>query len=171
MGSGKTVVGKELARLLGFQFTDTDDLIEKSEGKKVAEIFEAQGEVFFREKEKAVLDFLAGEKKRVVSTGGGMWMTESNRLFLTRLGWCVWLRVSPEQSWRRVSKNLSQRPLLSRSPDPLGVLKALIQSRDPVYALAHFSVVTDLKKTNQISEDIAKAVEKARPFDLSFLQK
>jgi len=169
MGSGKTTTGGELARALGFRFVDTDRIVEESLGKKVTEIFESQGERAFRkEEEKAILS-LEGKRRHVVSTGGGIWMSPGNRRRLSRLGWCVWLRVSPEQSWKRVAKTLPCRPLLNQSPDPLETIRGKIAEREPAYSLAHFSVDTNDRRPREVAREIIKALKEARPFDLSFL--
>jgi shikimate kinase len=171
MGSGKTTTGGELARALGFQFLDTDRIVEKSLGMKVAEIFETRGEALFREEEKKALLSLEKKRNHVLATGGGLWMNPGNRRRLSRMGWCVWLRVSPEQAWKRVSKTLSRRPLLSQSPDPLETIRRKNDEREPSYALAHFSVDTDNKRPKEVVREIIKGLKKADPFDLSFLQK
>ncbi len=171
MGSGKTTTGGELARALGFQFLDTDRIVEKSLGKKVAEIFESSGEDLFREEEKKTLLFLEKKRNHVISTGGGLWMNPGNRRRLAKMGWCVWLKVSPEQSWRRVSKTISRRPLLSQSPDPLETIRKKTIEREPAYSLAHFSVDTDHKRPKEVVREILKGLKEADPFDLSFLQK
>src|SRR5271170_153328 len=88
MGSGKTTTGKELAHVLGFQFLDTDQLIEKKNNKKIKSIFEEEGEVFFRNQEKEIIDKLLSKNNCIISTGGGAWISEENREKLMALGWC-----------------------------------------------------------------------------------
>ncbi len=166
MGSGKTSAGKGLAVALGFDFVDTDGLIERDMGKKVHEIFESRGEAFFRGLEKKTVFSLRDRRQCVIATGGGIWMDEENRRQLSRLGWCVWLKVSPEQAWRRVSKGLFRRPLLGKSQDPFGTLKRKIAERDPVYALAHFLVVTDKKNSKDVIREIVGRIKETKPFTL-----
>src|SRR5690242_11260671 len=97
MGAGKTSTGKELARLLDFEFLDMDQLIEEKNKMKIPEIFEKKGEGYFREQEKEIVEFLKSRRNCVVSTGGGVWMDRTNRENLMAIGFCVWLIVSAEK--------------------------------------------------------------------------
>jgi len=169
MGSGKTSTGKKLARILHFNFLDTDQLIEEKTGKKVSQIFKARGEVSFREEEKEAIYSIAEKKNYVISTGGGIWVNKENRKLLLQMGWCVWLKVSADEVWKRVSLNLSQRPLLNQDPHPYETVKKIIEEREPIYSLAHFSVDTNKKSFKKVAEEIVRSLKKVRPFDLSFL--
>src|SRR5215210_4684342 len=85
-GSGKSTVGPELARRLGWGFADADDLVETTAGKSIAGIFAAEGEAGFREREAAALESLCTQARLVVATGGGAVLRESNRDVMTRSG-------------------------------------------------------------------------------------
>ena len=140
MGAGKTAVGQALARMLAVPFRDSDAEIVAASTMSIAEIFERDGEAFFREKEAQVIARLIADRPSVLSTGGGAWMTGANRATIGRLGVSVWLRAEIETLWARV-RHKSTRPLL-KTPDPLGTLTRLAEDRAPVYALADVTVDT-----------------------------
>jgi shikimate kinase len=169
MGSGKTSTGKELSHILGFQFLDMDQLIEEKSDKKIKTIFEENGEVFFRNLEKEVIGQLRSKKNFVISSGGGAWIDQENREVLLQLGWCVWLKVSAEKAWKRVSPHSLQRPLLAGQNVSLKKLEEMLNTRNPVYSLAHRSFDTDEKSPKEIALEILKILKEEQPFDLSAL--
>lgn len=139
MGSGKTAVGMTVARRLGVPFLDSDAEIVKAAQMEIAEIFERDGEAFFRARETEVIArLLAQPRKGVLSTGGGAFMAESNRALITRLGVSVWLKADLGLLWARV-RHKDTRPLL-RTPNPRATLAALAAAREPIYALADLTV-------------------------------
>lgn len=141
MGAGKTAVGTALARALRVPFHDSDEEIVKAAQRSVAEIFERDGEPFFRARESEVIARLLAGTPGVVSTGGGAFLSEANRAMIARLGVSVWLQADLELLWTRV-KGKTTRPLL-RTPDPKGTLAELIERRYPVYALAQVAVAAE----------------------------
>jgi shikimate kinase len=171
MGSGKTTTGKELSKLTGFQFVDTDHLIEEKNNKKVARIFAEEGELFFRFQEKEAVKWLETGRNHVVSTGGGIWMDPENRQKLLDAGWCVWLKVTASTVLKRVENNLSQRPLLAHSPDPKRTIEELLTAREPFYSLAHVSFDTDGKNPGEVALEIFHHLKREPPFDLSEMPK
>ncbi|MCE5972285.1 shikimate kinase [Sinirhodobacter sp. WL0062] len=138
MGSGKTAVGTALARLLGVPFLDSDEEIVKAAQMSVAEIFERDGEPFFRARESEVLERLLSGPPAVVSTGGGAFMSERNREMISRLGVSLWLKADLELLWNRV-RHKNTRPLL-RTADPKATLANLLAQREPVYGQAQVVV-------------------------------
>ncbi len=138
MGAGKTAVGTHLARVLAVPFLDSDDEIVKAANRSIAEIFARDGEAFFRQKESQVIARLLAGPPGVLSTGGGAWLAEANRAAISGAGVAVWLRADLDLLWQRV-RHKNTRPLL-RTPDPHGTLKALLEAREPVYALADLVV-------------------------------
>ena len=167
MGAGKTSTGKDLAKLLHFDFLDTDHWIEEKNKKNIAQIFRDDGENFFRSEEKEAIDWIRNHHKSVISIGGGLWMDEKNRNQLLSLGWCVWLKVSPETAWKRVKLHLKQRPLLVKAKDPLVEIKSMMEKRDPVYQSAHSHFLTDDKDSKQVANEILKLLKNNSIIDLS----
>ncbi len=145
-GSGKSTVGRQLARKLSASFMDSDLLIEQRLGCSIRTYFEREGEVAFRDVEEQVLaDVLASDASanplRVLATGGGAVLREANRRVLKSAGRVVYLRSSPEDLYKRL-KHDRHRPLLQVG-DPLQRLRDLYALRDPLYReTAHFQVET-----------------------------
>jgi shikimate kinase len=102
MGAGKTAVGRALSARLGVPMQDSDAEIVASAQLTIAEIFERYGEAFFRDKETQVIDRLLRAAPRVLSTGGGAWMSERNRALLTERAAGLWLEADLDLLWSRV---------------------------------------------------------------------
>lgn len=141
MGTGKTAVGKVLAQQLGVPFLDSDQEIERAAGRTIAEIFERDGETFFRERETRVVERLLSGGPAILSTGGGTFMSARNRDLIAHKGVSVCLEADLELLWSRVRQKTAKRPLL-QVPDPKGTLKKIYHMRSPVYALADIVVET-----------------------------
>jgi len=145
MGTGKSAIGRVLARQLNARFIDTDAEIERNAGKSVAQIFAQDGEPAFREMESQLLRKLAQEKGPIVlSTGGGMPLRSENAPLLRRIGPIIWLTAPTEAILGRVRRNLNQRPLLSgHADDPEQRVRRLLTERNPRYRkLANFELDT-----------------------------
>ncbi len=138
MGSGKSTLGVELAAQLGFQFFDTDVLIEQVAGCPIPDIFAEQGEAHFRDLETQVLAQLSSYTRLVIATGGGIVSRPQNWSYLHH-GLTIWLDVAPELIWQRLLQDPGQRPLL-QTPDPEAALRRLMQQRQPFYAQADIQV-------------------------------
>lgn len=130
-GSGKSTIGRQLARELGWRFIDTDVEIEHRQGETIRAHFERMGEGSFRAIESATLLELAGDGPLVLATGGGVVLREANRAVLRAAGPVVYLRSTPEDLARRLRHD-QQRPLL-QGGDPLTRLRTLFRERDPLY--------------------------------------
>src|SRR5580700_11870609 len=111
MGSGKSSVGRLVARTLGGRFVDTDRMVIDRAGCAIPEIFAQKGEAHFRELETEALRSLLGAKGLVAATGGGIVIARENRALLRKVGMVVWLTADEETIWERVSRN-KNRPLL-----------------------------------------------------------
>ncbi len=138
MGCGKSAVGRRLGTRLGLPFVDADEEIEKAAGKSIEDIFTEHGEPYFRDGERKVLARLLRSGQQVLATGGGAFMNAETRAAIAQSGVSVWLKAELALLVRRVSKR-SNRPLL-KAGDPEVVMRNLIETRYPVYALADITV-------------------------------
>ncbi len=158
MGSGKSVVGRRLAKEFSFEFIDTDQWIEEKSGKTISEIFsEEGGERRFRELESEVIFEVAQRERSVISTGGGAVISPSNRTTLCEKGILVWLKARPDLILKRAQKRPGERPLL-RGSDPLGEIKRLLEEREPYYRSATFSIDTSDRTVFQVVSQIKKRI-------------
>jgi shikimate kinase len=130
-GSGKSTIGRQLARRLDFKFVDSDQLIEQRIGCSIREFFEREGEPAFRDLEEEVIAELTQVGPCVLSTGGGVVLRAANRQHLRDRTHAFYLHSAPEEVFRRL-RNDQNRPLLQVA-DPLGRLKDLYLARDPLY--------------------------------------
>ncbi len=171
MGTGKSAVGRVLARRLGWRHLDTDAEIERQAGRTIPEIFTEEGESAFRARESALLDSLAppllgaggsslappsltgkgagglGSSETeglILSTGGGTPLRPENAALLKQIGTVVWLHVAPDAILARVRRSLHERPLLAaHQEDPLDRIQSLLADRAPRYAaLADYTLDT-----------------------------
>ena len=138
MGAGKTAVGKAISARLHAPFIDSDSEIERAANMSIAEIFERDGEAFFREKESQIIKRLIEGEKCILSTGGGAFLAEHNRRLIHEKGASVWLNAGLDVLWGRVKNNPS-RPLL-QTENPFQALSKLYSERKSIYALADLSV-------------------------------
>jgi shikimate kinase len=140
-GSGKTSVGRQLARRLKLAFSDSDHVIEQRIGCAIREFFDREGEERFRDIEQEVIEELTLQPGTVLSTGGGAVLREANRAHLKSRGHVIYLKSTPEELYRRLKHDVN-RPLLQVA-DPQERLRELFAVRDPLYkATAHFVLET-----------------------------
>jgi shikimate kinase len=145
MGSGKTTVGRQLAKRLERPFIDTDHEIETRTGVSIPIIFEIEGEVGFRRRETQMVEELTQQQGIVMATGGGAILNAENRKLLHQSGWTAYLNAQPALLWER-TRHDRNRPLL-QVEKPLERLEHLYAERDPLYReTAHF--VVDCNKTS-----------------------
>jgi shikimate kinase len=153
MGSGKSTVGPEVARALGWRFVDVDERIEDLEDATISEIFARRGESYFRAVEAGVVSDVLGLDRVVVATGGG-WGAQPGRLAALPSGSVsVWLQVSAQEAVQRVEDAPGRRPLLDKE-DPLEEARRLLAIRSPEYSEADAEVDTE----GRTPEDVATAV-------------
>ena len=142
MGSGKTVTVKRLAAMLECPFTDLDELIQERTRRSIVEIFQEEGEFFFRDQESALLKEVSGLTPRVVATGGGTVLRADNVSWMKRDGKIVFLETSLDILWSRV-KDKKDRPLL-KGKTPRERLLEIYHYRTPIYrAASDLTVNTD----------------------------
>lgn len=156
MGTGKSEVGKVLARALGCAFVDVDAAIEKRSGMSISDIFETQGEAVFRRIESEVIGELSRRKRSVIATGGGAVVSADNRAALRAGGIIVCLTASVRTILHRVRGN-ADRPLL-KGEHPEQRIQELLEARRPFYALADIMVATDGKRPEEIVDEIIERV-------------
>ncbi len=144
MCSGKSTVGKILARKLGWGFRDTDEEVERREGLTIPQIFALKGELYFRELERRVLKDLLKEERVVIATGGGLGADPGAMALMRERSFVVWLRVSFEEFMKRCASD-EGRPLLRRGDEEL---RDLLRRRERVYRSAHLTLTpTDPERT------------------------
>lgn len=156
MASGKTAVGRRLARRLGYEFVDTDQLIEDRAGRSIPEIFAAGGESAFRQMERETIASLAPAHSTVIATGGGTFIDPDNRKALHALGPVVCLVTSPEVILERVARS-DKRPL-AQGEDAAERLAKLYEARLPFYRMADVMVETDGLTVDQAAARVAAAI-------------
>lgn len=161
MGSGKTSVGKKLAKNMKLEFVDTDKMIEEQSHMKVSEIFEEHGEEYFRSMETLTLrQLLDCEERLVISVGGGLPIQPQNREYLKMLGSVIYLKASTQTLTERLKGDKS-RPLLAEDPDESlsEKIDRLKSGREDIYKeVADFEIATDNKGFRKIIEEIKKNV-------------
>jgi shikimate kinase len=158
MGVGKSTVGRLLSARLGFDFLDTDVLIEERCGANIPWIFDVEGEVGFRLRESQALAELQDRKSLVVATGGGIVVTPKNLPLLKALGKVFFLTASIDQLVTRTSRD-KKRPLL-QVENPRRRIEELIAARDPLYrSVADHVITTDIKGTRGVVGQIMEIVK------------
>ncbi len=159
MGSGKTAVGKQLARALDLEFIDADAEIERRTGVTIPHIFEKEGEAGFREREREVIDSLSARHNVVIATGGGAILFPENREHLSRRGCVIYLKTSVAQQLER-TRHSKQRPLLN-GVDPETKLRTLLEQRAPLYeSIADITVTTDGQRVAVVCDQIVQQLRK-----------
>lgn len=156
MGTGKTSVGKILAKRLNRPVVDVDLYIETSEKKKISEIFEQEGEARFRILEKEAIRQICERQGIVITTGGGAVLDPENFQALKNSGCVIGLSASPGTIFKRI-KNSRHRPLLD-GKDKVKEIERLLAARKPFYERADFYFDTDGRSASQMAELILKTL-------------
>jgi len=161
MGSGKTTMGRTLARHLNKDFADSDEEIQKRTGVNIPHIFDIEGEPGFRLRETAVLRELVNRDNIVLATGGGVVLAEENRELLKQSGIVVYLRANVHDLWHR-TRHDRNRPLLQTS-DPYGKLMEIYQHRDPLYReVADIVIQSGRQSVHNLMLHLVEEIEKFR---------
>ena len=138
MGSGKSMIARELGDRLKAPVVATDDLAQAKEGKSVHEIFKSKGEAYFRNLEAEIIKEVSLRRGVIIDCGGGVVLHKENLKLLKTNGIVFYLQATPEVIYQRI-KNEGHRPLL-KVPDPLGRIKELYQQRLPLYNQADHTI-------------------------------
>jgi shikimate kinase len=158
MGSGKTAVGRQLARQLKLEFFDSDVEIEHRTGVDIPYIFEKEGEAGFREREREVIDALTQLSSVIIATGGGAILLPENRERLASRGRVIYLHTGIDQQLER-TRHGRQRPLLYTA-DPEAMLRELMTVRLPLYeSIAHMTVMTDGRQVRAVADEIVQRLK------------
>lgn len=154
MGTGKTSVGKIIATKLAFDFVDMDELIEKTTGMKISEIFEKFGEPRFRDIESEIVKLLTTKKRHVISTGGGVVLREENIFNFKKSGFIFCLKASEKTIFERL-KNCKNRPLI-QVENLKERITELLKQRTPLYEKADFVIDTEGLTPREVADKIIK---------------
>ena len=159
MGSGKSTVGRALAKKIGYKFLDSDREIEARCGVDIPTIFDYEGEAGFRDRETRMINELTKLPGIILATGGGSILREENRTYLKDRGHVILLKVDIKEQLRRVAFD-SNRPLL-QTDDPAARLKALMEEREPIYkSVADVEISTDSRRMYHVVTRILRHVKK-----------
>jgi shikimate kinase len=155
-GSGKTTVARLLAEILGWDWIDADEALQKRHGRSIRAMFAAEGEAGFRDKEAALLEELCALRTHVIATGGGVVLREDNRQRLRAAGKVVWLSADAPTLWRRLQLDAGtaeQRPALTVGG--LAEVEELLRRREPWYAAcADWKVDTAQRSPDEVARAI-----------------
>lgn len=163
MGSGKTAVGRYVARVLSLPFYDSDAEIERRTGVDISFIFDKEGESGFRQREREAIEALTALEGIVLATGGGAVLLAENRRLLAARGRVVYLETSVAQQVHRVRYG-RHRPLLAQGEDAAARLGQLMDARARLYAeVADITVPTDGRRVHSVAENILRELGVAAP--------
>ncbi|MCI8484585.1 MAG: shikimate kinase [Lachnospiraceae bacterium] len=158
MGTGKSTVSHSLADLLGFEEIDTDAWIVREQKRSIKEIFDSQGEEYFRDLETELIERIAKEEKKIISCGGGIVLRKANREQMKKSGLVVLLTAEPETIFSRVCQN-TERPVLNGNMNA-SYIADLLQQRNPYYIEAgEIVVATDCKTPEEIAQKIQREIK------------
>lgn len=143
MGSGKTTVGRYLHKEFpGYQLIDLDSEIEKEQKQKINDIFTGKGEDYFRSLESVALQTLLKNQGQIISAGGGIILSDTNRKLMAEHAFCIYLKASAENIFERI-KHSKNRPLLN-TPHPEETIKKLLHQREAFYeSCSHLTIDTN----------------------------
>ena len=157
MGVGKTTIGRRLAKHLDMPFYDSDEEIERASRRTIKGYFNDYGEAAFRDGERRVIARLLAQGPSVLSTGGGAFVPQDTRDILNKNSLTIWLKADFDTIMERVSRQISKRPLLN-VPDPHSMMRALMDTRYPLYAQAHITVMANTGTHSQTVNRVVAAL-------------
>ncbi len=158
MGTGKTAVGKRLAKRLGWRFVDVDQLIEETAGLSIPQIFTERGEAVFRRLERRCISRVVRGRQQVVATGGGAFVDPQSRARLRASGSVICLSARPHVILERIGRKVAARPMLAGAANPLARIKQLLAQRAGAYAKADLTIDTSDLSIDEVMEQIWQQV-------------
>tara|TARA_R110002111_G_scaffold168038_2_gene233953 strand:- start:58422 stop:58949 length:528 start_codon:yes stop_codon:yes gene_type:complete len=162
-GSGKSSVAAPLAERRGFTWLDADDEIERVAGKSIAQIFAEEGETYFRQIERTVMQNLLQRDKLIIAAGGGAILNAETRREMRDAGPVIWLKANVAALELRISQDTtttSRRPALTASASQREEIQNLLDQREPLYReCASITVETDSKTVSQIVDEIVDSLD------------
>lgn len=159
MGAGKSTIGRQIAQLLGMEFFDSDQEIEKRTGADIAWIFDLEGEEGFRKREEKVINELTEKQGVVLATGGGSVLSKETRNRLSARGIVVYLETTIEKQMSRTQKD-KRRPLLQGAKDSRERYEELAKERNPLYEeIADITIKTDEQSAKSVANYIIEQIE------------
>jgi XRE family aerobic/anaerobic benzoate catabolism transcriptional regulator len=160
-GAGKTTIGRQLARRLHVRFVELDRQIEKAADMSLVELFSLYGEQYYRRLEHDTLAALVAEPRdMVLATGGGLVAAPDTFALLRKAATTIWLRATPEDHWNRVVRQGDRRPMADH-PQAMADLRALLASREPLYATADRMVDTSGRTAASVVKELANDIAPA----------
>ena len=159
MGTGKSTIGKEVAKKLKIDFIDTDQLIEKEAKLTIAEIFKKDGEKYFRALEEKIFLRIKNDKEKLISVGGGAFINNSIRNKILKEYLSIWLNMDENLIIDRIKRNAKKRPMLDQDNIEKSIIN-LKKTRDPIYKLADHEINCSLSSKSKIIDQIINIYEK-----------
>ena len=159
MGTGKSTIGKEVAKKLKIEFVDTDTLIEDEANLTIAEIFKKNGEKYFRELEEKIFLKIKNDKEKIISVGGGAFINDAIRKKILKEYLSIWLNMNEDLIINRIKRNAKKRPMVDQNNIEKSI-KNLKKTRDPIYKLANYEINCNLNSKNKIIEKVKNFYEK-----------
>ena len=159
MGTGKSTIGKEVAKKLKIEFVDTDTLIEDEANLTIAEIFKKNGEKYFRELEEKIFLKIKNDKEKIISVGGGAFINDVIRKRILKEYLSIWLNMDEDLIISRIKRNAKKRPMVDQNNIEKSI-KNLKKTRDPIYKLVDYEINCNLISKNKIIEKIIDFYEK-----------
>jgi len=156
------MVGRELAKRLGMKYIDTDEMIQKREGRGIPEIFAQDGESYFRKIETQVVKEVSKLEGYVISTGGGVVLNRENMEALKKRGYLVCLKATPEVILRRIKEEGEERPLLKGFVDQKKRIQELLEKRNPLYKQVDFVIDTSFLPVSEIVDRIVTSLSRKK---------
>jgi len=153
MGTGKSTIGREVAKKIKIKFIDLDKIIEKNEGQSIVELFKKKGEKYFRDIEEKTFFSLDSSEQIILATGGGTFLNKKIREDILKNYISIWLNARIETLVERVSYNINKRPLINVD-NVTESIKTLKKFRDPIYKEANFEINCD----QFVRDDVIKKV-------------